>query len=198
MTGLRILIVVLALAAGAAAQDREPEPVEVRCPSVLGVGVATETPFCDIEVQQDPSLGVLVVLPPHRGEATLAFDLHNRHAYSETETRAGRAYTQYHASIAVATMEGEVIARGVVLSEFRSTGNLIDRVGGGGGGPDGLKAIAPIGVERLFVTLPAGIDQVSVVGQSLEVLRVDSSDTFDTVGRPIAVLSNATLSYRPR
>lgn len=196
MTGLRVLIVVLALAVCAAAQGGEAQPVEVRCPSVLGVGVATEVPFCDIDVQQDPSLGVLVVLPPHRGEATLAFDLHNRHAYSETETRAGRAYTQYQASIAVATMEGEVIARGIVLSEFRSVRDLIDRVRDGGSG--GLKAIAPIGVERLFVTLPAGIDRVSVVGQGLDVLRADGRDTFNTVGRPIAVMSNATISYRPR
>ena len=197
MTGLRVLVGVLALAAGAAAQGREAEPVEVRCPSVLGVGVATEVPFCDIEVQNDPGLGVLVVLPPHRGEATLTFDLHNRHAYSETETRAGRAYTQYQASIAVATMEGEVIARGIVLSEFRSAGDLIDRVGDGAGS-NALSAVAPIGVERLFVTLPAGIDQVSVVGQSLDVLRADGRDTFNTAGRPIAVMSNATLSYRPR
>ncbi|MCY4599582.1 MAG: hypothetical protein OXF27_06650 [Acidobacteria bacterium] len=197
MTGLRVLIGVLALAAGAAAQGREAEPVEVRCPSVLGVGVATEVPFCDIEVQNDPVLGVRVVLPPHRGEATLAFDLHNRHAYSETETRAGRAYTQYQAAIAVATMEGEVIARGIVLSEFRSAGDLIDRVGDGAGS-GALSAVAPIGVERLFVTLPAGIDQVSVVGQSLDVLRADGRDTFNTAGRPIAVMSNATLSYRPR
>ena len=197
MTGLRVLIGVLALAAGAAAQGREAEPVEVRCPSVLGVGVATEVPFCDIEVQNDPVLGVRVVLPPHRGEATLAFDLHNRHAYSETETRAGRAYTQYQASIAVATMEGEVIARGIVLSEFRSAGDLIDRVGDGAGS-GALSAVAPIGVERLFVTLPAGIDQVSVVGQNLDVLRADGRDTLNTAGRPIAVMSNATLSYRPR
>ena len=196
MTGLRVMIVVLALAACAAAQGREAEPVEVRCPSVLGVGVATEVPFCDIDVQQDPSLGVLVVLPPHRGEATLAFDLHNRHVYSESETRAGRAYTQYQASIAVATMEGEVIARGVVLSEFRSARDLIDRVGDGGAGA--LRAIAPLGVERLFVTLPAGIDRVSIVGQGMEVLRADGRDTFNTVGRPIAVMSNATLSYRSR
>ena len=148
-------------------------------------------------MQNDPVLGVRVVLPPHRGEATLAFDLHNRHAYSETETRAGRAYTQYQASIAVATMEGEVIARGIVLSEFRSAGDLIDRVGDGAGS-GALSAVAPIGVERLFVTLPAGIDQVSVVGQNLDVLRADGRDTFNTAGRPIAVMSNATLSYRPR
>ena len=197
MTSLRVMIVSLLLAGVAAAQGRDDEPVEVRCPSVLGVGVATRVPFCDIEVQRDADQGVLVVLPPHRGEATLAFDLHNRHAYSEAETQAGRAYTEYQAQIAVATMEGEVIARGVVLTEFRAAGDLVDRVGGGGGA-DGLKAVAPLGAERLFVTLPAGIGQVSVVGQSLDVLRTDGRDTFDTVGRPIAVLSNATLSYRPR
>ena len=197
MTGLRVAIVLLALAGVAAAQSRDDEAVEVRCPSVLGVGVATRVPFCDVEVQRDAELGVLVVLPPRRGEATLAFDLHNRHAYSEAETLAGRAYTEYQAQIAVATMEGEVIARGVVLTEFRAAGDLVDRVGGGVG-PDGVMAVAPLGAERLYVTLPAGIDQVSVVGQSLEVLRADGRDTFDTVGRPIAVLSNATLSYRPR
>lgn len=197
MTGLRVLIVLLAAAAAAAAQTGEEEAVEVRCPSVLGVGVASRLPFCDIEVQRDASLGVLVVLPPHRGEATLAFDLHNRHAYSETETQAGRAYTEYQAQIAVATMEGEIIARGVVLSEFRSAGDLVDRVGDDVL-PGGLKAVAPLGAERLYVTLPAGIERVSVVGQSLDVLRVDGRETFDTTGRAIAALSNATLSYRPR
>ena len=197
MTGLRVLTAVLALAAAAAAQSPEEEAVEVRCPSVLGVGVATQVPFCDIEVQRDANLGVSVVLPPHRGEATLAFDLHNRHAYSEEETRTGRAYTEYQAQIAVATTDGEVIARGVVLGEFRAAGDLVDRVSGGGG-PNGLKAVAPLGSERLYVTLPAGIERVFVVGQSLDVLRVDGRDTFDTVGRPIAVLSNATLEYRPR
>lgn len=197
MTGARMLFAVLCLSWAAAAQAQEDEAVEVRCPSVLGVGVATRVPFCDVEVQRDASLGVLVVLPARSGEATLAFDLHNRHAYSETETLAGRAYTEYQAQIAVATMEGEIIARGVALTEFRTAADLVDRVSGGGG-PNGLKAVAPLGTERLYVTLPAGVEQVSIVGQSLEVLRADGHDTFDTLGRPIAVLSNATLSYRPR
>ena len=197
MTGLRVLIVLLALAGAAAAQGGEEEAVEVRCPSVLGVGEASRLPFCDIEVQRDASLGVLVVLPPHRGEATLAFDLHNRHAYSETETQAGRAYAEYQAQIAVATMEGEIIARGVVLSEFRSAGDLVDRIGDDAA-PGGLKAVAPLGAERVYVTLPAGIGQVSVVGRSLDVLRSDGRETFDAAGRAVAALSNATLSYRPR
>lgn len=191
-----IVLLAAAAATGSAAQTRVVEPVEVRCPSVLGVGVATGTPFCDVEVQRDARLGILVVLPPRRGEATLSFNLHNRHTYSE-QAASGRAYAQYAASIAVATMEGEVLGRGVVLSEFRSAEDLADRIGGGAG-PRGLKAIAPIGSERVNVALPAGLDQVSIVGQSLEVVRAESRDTFRSAGRPIAVLSDASIAYRPR
>lgn len=195
VTGLRLTLAVLALAAPLAAQTATQAPVEVRCPAVLGIGVVSDVPFCDIEVQRDPSLGVLVELPPRSGEATLSFDLHNRHTYSETETRAGRAYAQYEAQIAVATMAGEIITRGVVLTEFRVAGDLIDRVSGDAGV---LKAVAPTGVERVYVTLPDGIERVAIVGQRLVVLRADGAEIFDTVGRPIAALSNATLSYEPR
>ena len=148
----RTLLVVLAAAAtsGAAAQTLADEPVEVRCPSVLGVGIVTQVPFCDVEVQRDPALGILVVLPRRGGEATLSFNLHNRHAYSGQAVRSGDAYAQYVASIAVATMEGEVIARGAVLSEFRSAADLVDRIAGGAG-PLGIRAIAPLGSERVFV-----------------------------------------------
>ena len=190
------MLAVLPPAAAGAAQARQAEPVEVRCPSVLGVGLATQVPFCDVEVHSDPALGVLVMLPHRRGEATLSFNLHNRHAYSE-QAAGGRAYAQYVASIAVATMEGEVLARGVVLSEFRSAADLVDRIGGGAG-PLGLKAVAPTGSERVFVTLPPGLDQVSIVGRSMEVLHADGRDTFRAAGRPIAVLSEAVISYRPR
>ena len=179
------------------AQTSRIELVEVRCPSVLGVGQDTGIPFCDIQVQQNPELGVLVVLPPHRDEAILSFDLHNRHTYSETEERSGRAYTKYLASIAVATMDGEVLARGVVLSEFRGVVDLIDRVKGGFG-LNGLKAIAPIGHERISLTVPSSVNIVSIVGQSLEVVRLNDRDIFRSIDRPIAVLSDANFEYRPR
>lgn len=173
------------------------EPVEVRCPSVLGIGVSTDVPFCDVEVQRDADLGVLVIVPAHRGEATLSFNLHNRHIYSEQEDQSGRAYAQYMATIAVATMEGAIISRGVVFSEFRSAADLIDRVRGSTGS-QGVKAVTPTGTERVTVALPEGVDQVSIVGQSLEVVRVDSRDTFQAIGRPVAVLSDASITYRPR
>jgi hypothetical protein len=190
-----LLFVVAAV--GVSAQDTQREPVEVRCPTVLGIGLSSDVPFCDIEVQRDPHLGILVVLPERRGEATLSFSLHNRHTYSEQEAEGGRGYAQYLASIAVATMEGAVLARGVVLSEFRAASDLIDRVSGGAG-PEGVKAIAPTGTERLRVTVPDGIDMVSIVGQRLEVVRLHGRDTFAGVGRPIAVLSDAQVEYRPR
>ena len=196
-TRLCVLIPALVLATVTLAAAQTTEPVEVRCPSVLGVGIATDVPFCDVEVQRDPDLGILVVLPPHSGEATLSFDLHNRHIYSEDDERSGRAYAQYVATVAVATMEGVIIARGVVLSEFRSAADLVDRVRGGAG-PRGVKAIAPTGSERLMVTIPAGIDQVSIVGQTLKVARIDSRDTVQSIGRTVAVLSGATVMYRPR
>lgn len=189
------LVVLLASVVASAAQTTES--VEVRCPSVLGVGVSSDVPFCDVEVQRDADLGVLVVLPPHQGEATLSFNLHNRHVYSAQEEQSGRAYAEYIATIAVATMEGVIISRGVVFSEFRTAADLVDRVRGGAG-PAGVKAIAPTGSERIRVTVPAGIDQVSIVGQGLEVARVDSRDTFQALGRPVAVLSEAMVTYTPR
>lgn len=195
--GLILAFLAVAVPARVSAQTRQVEPVEVRCPSVLGVGLSTDAPFCDVQVQREASMGILVVLPRHRGEATLSFNLHNRHTYSEQEERGGRAYAQYLATIAVATMEGKVLARGVVLSEFRSATDLVDRITGGAG-PRGLKAIAPTGTERVHVTVPSGVTMVSVVGQGLEVLWVDNRNSFRSIGRPVAVLSDAMVEYQPR
>ena len=192
-----LALALVAVPTGVSGQAQQVEPVEVRCPSVLGVGAATDIPFCDVQVQRDASLGILVVLPRHRGEATVSFNIHNRHTYSEQEARGGRAYAQYLATIAVATMQGEVLARGVVLSEFRSAVDLVDRITGGAG-PGGIKAIAPTGTERVYVTVPSGVDMISVVGQSLEVVRADNRDSFRSLARPVAVLSDAVVEYRPR
>ena len=191
------LALLLAAGTGAHAQARRIEPAEVRCPSVLGVGANTDLAFCDVLIQRDAGQGILVVLPSHRGEATVSFNLHNRHTYSEEEERSGRAYVRYLASIAVATMEGEILTRGVVLSEFRSASDLVDRVSGGAG-PGGVKAIAPTGRERVFVTVAGSVEQISIVGQSLEVLQPDSRDTFNSLGRPVGVISDVQVEYSPR
>src|SRR4051812_36731721 len=123
---------------------------ETKCPSLLGMGVKTIRSFCDVPAGRDPAQGVVVSLPPHTGPATLSFDLHARHTYSEAQTRGGRGYSRYRAIIGILTMKGELISRGVVEAEFRSANDLFDRIGGGAG-PGGLKAVAPAGQEKLFV-----------------------------------------------
>ena len=195
---LRLAVAVLVPAAAPAeGQGSRVEAAEVRCPAVLGVGVTTDVVFCDVSIQHDAELGILIVVPPRRGEATVSFTLHNRHTYSESQTRAGRAYTEYTAEVAVAALDGRVLGRRYVLSEFRSAGDLVDRVTGGAG-PDGVKAVAPTGRERVFVTVPADVDTVAIVGQSLEVVRPDGRETFQTPGRPVAVISDVEVEYRAR
>jgi len=179
------------------AQATQATPAEVLCPEVLGVGVSSDVPFCDVLVQVDTDLGIRVILPPRRGESTLSFNLHNRHTYSQQAAAGGQAYAQYLAAIALATMEGEIIGRGVVLSEFREASDLIDRVSGGAGA-SGLKAVAPTGVERISMTVPEDLDELAIVGQSLEIARIDGRDMVTAIGRPVAVLSDATIEYRPR
>ena len=181
----------------ASAQTTQIELAEVRCPSVLGVGINTDLAFCDVLIQQEAGLGTVVLLPSRRGEATLSFNLHNRHTYSEEEVRTRRAYAAYTAEVAIASMEGDVLARRFIKTEFRSVNDLVDRVTGGAG-PQGVKAIAPSGIERVFVTVPAEFDEVVIVGQGLEVLRLDSRDNFRANGRPIAVVSDVRVEYQPR
>ena len=181
----------------ASAQTTQIEPAEVRCPSVLGIGINTDLVFCDVLIQQEAGLGTLVVLPAHRGEATLSFNLHNRHTYSEEEVRARRAYAAYTAEVAIASIEGNVLTRRFIQTEFRSADDLVDRVTGGAG-PQGVKAIAPSGTERVFVLVPAELDEVVIVGQGLEIVRLDSRDNFRTAGRPIAVISDVRVEYQPR
>ena len=181
----------------AAVQGSRIEPAEVRCPAVLGVGVATDRVFCDVLLQHEAGRGILIAVPRRRGEATVSFTLHNRHTYSESETRAGRAYAEYTAEVAVAALDGSVLGRRFILSEFRSAADLVDRVTGGAG-PGGVKAVAPTGRERVFVTVPEGVETVAVVGQSLQVVRLDGRDTFRSPGRPMAVISDVEVEYRAR
>ena len=111
-----MLATCLLFAAIASGQEMMAEPAEVHCPSVLGVGVNTDLAFCDILIQQDAGLGARVVLPTHQGEATVSFNLHNRHTYSEDEVEAGRAFASYTAEIAVASFEGDVLGRRFIQS----------------------------------------------------------------------------------
>jgi hypothetical protein len=49
------------------------------------------------------------------------------------------------------------------------------------------------------IVIPADepTDSLSIIGLRLTELRIDGSDTFVASGRPIALVSNVMLEYRP-
>jgi len=169
---------------------------DMTCPAPLGVGVTTRATYCDVMAGRDPAGGILIRLPPHKGPVTLTFDLHNRHTYSEEQTRANRAYSRYTATIGVLTMDNTLVSRAVVQNEFRKATDLVERIGGGAG-PGGVKAVAPTGSEPISITIPEPEDAVSILGEKLTVDRIDGSATYSSPGRPIAVISNVMIEYRP-
>jgi hypothetical protein len=203
-------LIALAIAVPGLAQTRRParKPAapppstlkkvapEMTCPAPLGVGVRSRLSFCEVMAGRDPAGGVIVQIPPHKGPATLTFDLHNLHTYSEEQVKAHRAFARYTATIGVLTLDNTLISRAVVQNEFRAAGDLFDRVGGGAG-PGGVKAVAPTGKESITVLIPEGELAVSLLGEKLAVERIESPGTYSQPGRPIAVVSNVMLEYRP-
>jgi hypothetical protein len=169
---------------------------EINCPAPLGQGLKTAQNYCDVIAGRDPSTGIVIKLPSHRGPVTLTFDLHNRHTYSEEQVKAGRAFARYTATIGVLTMDNTLISRAVVQSEFRTAADLVDRVTGGAG-PGGVKAVAPTGIESITIAIPEAEDAVSILGEKLTVDRLDGSATYTQDGRPIATISNVMIEYRP-
>ena len=208
---LTTALVAVVLAAPLAAQRRsttkkpapKPAPValktvtpDVKCPSLIGMGVKTVRSFCDVPAGRDPAQGIVVTLPPHTGTGTLTFDLHARHLYSEDEIKRGKAYARYRAGIGVLTMKGDLLSRGAIETEFRTPGDLFDRVGGGAG-PGSLKAVAPAGREEIFVTIPANVDQISLLGETLDAVTAAGRETVVLPGRPVAIVSNLLFEHRP-
>lgn len=180
----------------AAAAGPKTEEADAVCPSALGAGVTSKRQYCDVLISRNPGEGIIVRIPPHRGPATLSFDLHNRHTYSEEQVKAGKAFAIYTATMGVLTMDGTLLTRGVVRSEFRTARDLVDRIGGGAG-PGGVKAVAPTGTEPILVEIPENVTEVSLLGERLTVQRYEGTETFSTAGRPIAVVSRVTIEYTP-
>jgi hypothetical protein len=169
---------------------------EVKCPSLIGMGSQTVRSFCDVPAGRDPAQGIVITLPPHAGPGTLTFDLHARHLYSEDEVKRGKAYSRYRAVIGALTMKGELLNRGAVEAEFRTAADLFDRIGGGAG-PGSLKAVAPAGREQVFVTIPADVEQVSLLGETLDAVTSAGHETVVMPGRPVAIVSNLLFEYHP-
>jgi hypothetical protein len=170
-------------------------PAEVKCPESLGVGIRTGASYCFVLAGREPGEGVIVTVPPHAGPATLKFDLHNRHTYSEEDVRAGHGFAKYTAIVAVLSMKGDLLGRGAVQTEFRTAQDLYDRVSGGAG-PGGVKAVAPLGKEEISVAIPAGTDVVSLLGEVLDATTSAGHETA-TPGRTVAIISNVRVEYRP-
>lgn len=175
----------------------QTEAPQIICPAPLGAGVKTDLTFCDVMTGRDPAGGILITFPPHRGPMTLTFDLHNRHTYSAEQVKDPRlAFSRYVAGIGVLTMDNTLVSRAAVESEFRTAADLVDRIGGGAG-PAGVKAVAPTGLESITITVPEAENQVSILGEKLTVERADGVATYSSPGRPIAIVSNIQITYRP-
>jgi NAD(P)-dependent dehydrogenase (short-subunit alcohol dehydrogenase family) len=114
----------------------------------------------------------------------------------ERGLRERRAFMRHTATIGVLTLDGGLVTRAVVDSEFRTANDLFDRVSGGAG-PAGLKAVAPIGDEPIRVEIPEDVDAVSVLGEKLLAVGVDGTETIAAPGRPIAIISNVVVDYKP-
>lgn len=170
--------------------------VMLNCPSPLGTGAQTRRLYCDVMTGRDQAEGIVIQLPPHTGPVTLAFDLHNRHLYSEELVRTGRGYRRYTATIGVLTADNTLLSRFVVQNEFRTAADLVERITLETGA--GLvKAVAPSGIESIRLTIPQEETAVSILGEKLTVVRPDGTDVFTSPGRPAAVISRVTLEYRP-
>ena len=172
------------------------EPAKVTCPESLGTGVRTGTQYCFVLDGRNPAQGVLVAIPPHTGEAILRFALHNRHTYSEEQMKAGRGFARYTAVIGALTLKGDLIDRAAVQTEFRGVKDIYERIAGGAG-PGGVKAVAPVGNEQISITIPAGIDQVSLLGEVLDAITPAGREAA-APGRPVAVVSNVTVEYKAK
>jgi len=205
--GISLVVLLLCLGAIAEAQPNKKkaapakpvlrtEAAALECPNLLGDGLKSGRRYCDIVTATDVKSGAVIRLPRHRGVAVVSFDLHNRQMYSADLERSGRAYTRALATIVAAGLDGTVLQRNAVLSEFRTESDLIERIAGGAG-PGGVKAVAPVGTETVAIDVPEEYDAVVLVGETLSITRIDGNEIIRAPGRPIAVVSNAEVRYEP-
>ena len=169
----------------------------MECAASLGSGVNTRRGFCDVIIASKPAESVSMTIPPHTGTARLQFDLHNRFSLPASAVPTVLAFARHESTVSVIKGTGETIGEAVVVREFRTVADLFDQIGGGTR-PGCVKAVAPGPPEAVRFTIPAGVSAVGIVGASLKVLtRLNGAETFDTPGRPVAIVSNLRLDYTP-
>jgi hypothetical protein len=164
---------------------------------VLGEGVKTRRSYCDVLIGASPADSVSLLIPARSGAATLQFDLHNRFVVPVVLVPGPLAFARHDAVANIVGDDGKVIGRAAVAGEFRAMSDLFDQIGGGGR-PGGTKAVAPGPAEAVRVTIPVGITTVGITGVRLKVLTRSGEETFEAPGRPVAIVSNVRLQYRPR
>jgi len=169
---------------------------EVKCAADLGKGLKSNRPFCDVVITDKAAEGVSMVIPRHRGPSTLHFDLHNRFTVTPDSVQPAQAYARNVATVAVLNPKGDVIGRGAAVSEFRSPADLFDRIAGGAL-PGGAKGIAPGVPTAVDITIPAAVTAIAIVGLRLEVTTRLGTQTYETPGRPVAIVSNLRIDYTP-
>jgi hypothetical protein len=82
-----------------------------------------------------------------------------------------------------------------VQTEFRQESDLFDRVPAGSGAK-GFKAVAPIGDELVEIQVPEDAESVTVVGEKVELVQVDGTQTLASDGVSVAFISSAQIEYR--
>jgi len=185
---------------GRAAAARPPAvktTTDFSCAADLGAGVRTAIRFCDVVITKQPTQSISIAIPPHTGDSTIRFDLHNRFDVPAAQLPAALSYARHEAFVAVIRPNGELIGRALVRGEFRTMDSLFDQIGGGGR-PGGVKAVAPGPPESISIPVPAALTAVGIVGTQLSVTRRSNDDTWDTPGRPVALVSRVRVEYRPR
>jgi hypothetical protein len=166
------------------------------CAVELGAGIRSKRPFCDVVIATAPRESVAVTIPARVGDAILYFDLHNRFTVPATPADLAQAFTRQTAVVAVVRPTGDVIDHAAVSRDYRTIADLFDRLGGSPGAPP--KAIAPGQAFAVRVVIPPGLTTVGIVGVRLEEWRADSLGTWDSPGRPVAIVSNLRVEYTAR
>jgi hypothetical protein len=164
------------------------------CSADLGVGLKSRRKFCDLVIGASLKDGVRMTIPPHAGESTLMFDLHNRYAPPAAGAGAAAMYAKHTAIVAVLDQSGKELSKAAVSRELRADVDIFDRIAGGVG-PGGAIAVVPGRAEAIVLKLPERVSAVAVVGVSLEIMSLSEKGTFVTPGRPVAIGSNFRIEY---
>lgn len=201
MRTLVFTLALCALAAGRPAAQRAPARTRIttdaHCASDLGKGLKSQRQFCDVIIATEPADSVSMTIPPHAGTATMRFDLHDRFTIPALAGVSGPlVFARQEAVVSLVRPGGGIIGHAAVVREFRSVADLFDQLAGTER-PGGVKAVAPGQPESVQFIVPAGVSTVGVVGTRLKILTRAGDETVDTPGRPIALVSNLRIEYRP-